>query len=287
MKFGIYCNNYSDHNLEAVNIVIAALKKEGLEFCTNKSLSEKLNLDSSQSFSNQESLAGKADVLISIGGDGTILSTVNLIYGTKIPIVGVNTGRLGYLTSVTPDEFDMHLREINSKNFEIEKRSLLEIESNEAKNHYQKLALNEVAVLKKDTSAMIAIKAFLDGELLNTYWADGLIISTPTGSTAYSLSCGGPILAPGSGNFIITPIAPHNLNARPLVIPDTSEIELSFETRSKDLMLTLDLDSRIIADDVKIKVKRAEKTIGLLRSKNYSYLETLRSKLNWGLDKRN
>jgi len=288
MKFGIYCNNLSKQNLIAIEHIVQCLEVENLSFCFNESLKKALNINDANYYNNKNSLASQADILVTIGGDGTILNAIKYIYGSKIPVVGVNTGRLGYLTSLTLDEFKQSLNEINQNQFQIEERSLIEIETSENDNNIgSHMALNEISVLKKDSSSMIAIHAKLDGEFLNTYWADGLIISTATGSTAYSLSCGGPIMAPGSGNLIIAPIAPHNLNVRPLVIPDTSVIELTFDARSNDLLLAMDSDSRIISDQVTIKVKKAVEKIGLLRSDQYSYLKTLRTKLNWGLDKRN
>lgn len=286
MRFAVFCNDFGEKYLEAVKHVIDCLESENLETCLHADLKKALDSDL-QSFHDRASLEQLADILVSVGGDGTILNAVRFVYGSKIPVVGVNAGRLGYLTSVNPDEFSASLKEIAEKKFKIEERSLLEIESDDGKQIEFPLALNEISVLKKDSSSMIRIQAYLDGAFLNTYWADGLIISTATGSTAYSLSCGGPIMAPGSGNLIITPIAPHNLNVRPLVIPDTSLIELHFEARSEELLLALDSYSRIIPDDVKVRIKKATHKIGLLRSDQYSYLETLRTKLNWGLDKRN
>ncbi len=287
MTFGIFCNNLSKQNLDAIQHIIRCLEGQNLTFSVNENLHNSLSLVDENYFTDRDSLDSQADVLITVGGDGTILSAVKYIYGSKIPVVGVNTGRLGYLTSVTLDEFEQSLIEINEKKFQIEERSMIETETSDNNNENRGLALNEISVLKKDSSSMIAIHAKLDGKFLNTYWADGLIISTATGSTAYSLSCGGPIMSPGSGNLIIAPIAPHNLNVRPLVIPDTSVIELSFESRSSELLMALDSDSRIISDQVTITVKKAKEKIGLLRSSQYSYLETLRTKLNWGLDKRN
>lgn len=286
MKFGIYCNNYGEANLSATRHIMSCLESEGLDFCLYDQLNKALGTDGAE-FSDSDILESKTNILITVGGDGTILNAVKFIYGTKIPVVGVNTGRLGYLTSVNPDEFTTSLKGIIEKKFYIEERVLLTVDTDDKKKEIENLALNEVSVLKKDSSSMIRIQAFVDGEFLNTYWADGLIISTATGSTAYSLSCGGPILAPGSGNFIITPIAPHNLNVRPLVIPDTSLIELTFEARSDDLLMALDSSSRNISDKVRVKIRKAPHRIGLLRSDQYSYLETLRTKLNWGLDQRN
>lgn len=286
MKFGIYCNNFNTQNLEALEVLFDSLKELKEVYSINEKLADSLGITAGNTY-DRENLKEKADVLVTVGGDGTILSAVDFVYGSRIPIIGVNTGRLGFLTSLTAGEFKVSLPEIIKGNFKVEERVLIELETSEKVNIPTHLALNEISLVKKDTSSMITIHAFLDNEFLNTYWADGLIISTATGSTAYSLSCGGPIMAPGSGNLIITPIAPHNLNVRPLVIPDNSEIKLSFEARSNDLLLSLDSSSCIIPDSVEIKVRKAKGKIGLLRPKDYSYLETLRSKLNWGLDKRN
>lgn len=287
MRFGIYVSNFSKLNLDAIHHVTTCLKKAKLSYSFHETFRSHVKLKPESYFRDMSGLVKTCDLLVTLGGDGTILNAVRYVYGSRIPMVGVNTGRLGYLTSFSPEEFGKSLKEIMAGNYQVDQRAMLEIETSMKVKAKVGLALNEISVLKKDSSSMIAIHARLDGEFLNTYWADGLIIATATGSTAYSLSCGGPILAPTAGNFIITPIAAHNLNVRPLVIPDSSVIELTFEARSADILLSMDSSSRIIDDKVSIEVRKAPHKIHLLRSGSYSYLKTLRSKLNWGLDQRN
>ncbi|MEQ8323424.1 MAG: NAD kinase [Vicingaceae bacterium] len=287
MTFGIYSNSQTDVNLQAVAELRSFLDAKNITYTVFEDLNQTLSSPHSISFSSKDELISQAGVLITIGGDGTILSAIHFVANSEVPVLGVNTGRLGFLTSLTIAEMPGLLDEILQKKFNIEERALLDVTASDRPDKEPEISLNEVSVLKKDSSSMITIHAELDGELLNTYWADGLIISTATGSTAYSLSCGGPIVMPGSGNLIITPIAPHNLNVRPLVIDDESEIRLWFETRSSDLMIALDSSSRIVHDNVSIRIRKSKSTIKLLRQESYSYLETLRNKLNWGLDQRN
>ncbi|HAW51309.1 MAG TPA: NAD kinase [Flavobacteriales bacterium] len=287
MKFGIFCNYFSDQNLFAVNSVRQMLDEAQMSYCVNTELKKRLKNTSLTVFSNKAELVMNADILVTVGGDGTILRAVQYVAGSEIPVLGINTGRLGFLTSITLNEIPNLLDEIKRNIHRIEERGLLEVRASDQKNEDVGLAFNELSVQKKDSSAMITIHTELDGEFLNSYWADGLIVATVTGSTAYSLSCGGPVVMPGSGNIIITPIAPHNLNVRPLIVDDCSQIRLWFETRSNDLLIALDSNSRIIQDNVSIHIKKSDTTIKLLRQESYSYLETLRNKLNWGLDKRN
>lgn len=287
MKFGIFCNYFSDQNLLAVDSVRQMMDAAQMPYCVNKKLNDRLKKASATVFSNKEELIQNADILVTVGGDGTILRAVQYVAGTDIPVLGINTGRLGFLTSITLNEIPNLLDEIKRKVHTIENRALLEVRASDQMNAEPGLAFNELSVQKKDSSSMITIHTELDGQFLNSYWADGLIVSTVTGSTAYSLSCGGPVVMPGSGNIIITPIAPHNLNVRPLIIDDSSEIKLWFETRSSDLLIALDSSARIIRDNVSITIKKSGTSIKLLRQESYSYLETLRNKLNWGLDRRN
>ena len=265
MIFGIYCNNFTHQNLEIAGKLIALFNQRNFSITLYEDLQKALSIEAGNTFNNQKSLQLDADILVTIGGDGTILNTMPFIVGNNIPILGINTGRLGFLTSITISEIDEMLDEIVANQYQIEERTMLQMKSNKDIGIKFDMALNEISVLKKDSSSMITIHAELDGSFLNTYWADGLIISTPTGSTAYSLSCGGPIVSPGSGNFIITPIAPHNLNVRPLVVPDTSEITLKFEARSSDLLIALDSMTEIIPDDIKITIRKAQHRVNLLR----------------------
>lgn len=287
MKVWIFCNNYTNVNLETCKSLFAVLESERVSYSIYRKLEHHLKTGNTDVFDEQTKDDKQVEVLISVGGDGTILSAIPLIRENTIPILGINTGRLGFLTSIAPAEFGDVLREIMNGKYVSEERALLEVEPITHGEPEISLALNEISVLKKDSSSMITIHAEVDGQFLNTYWADGLIVATATGSTAYSLSCGGPIVEPGSGNFIITPIAPHNLNVRPLVIPDNRTITLSFNSRSQDLMVAVDSSSRIIPHDAKIKIYKSQKKIRLLRLNDYNYFETLRKKLNWGLDQRN
>jgi NAD+ kinase len=229
----------------------------------------------------------KPDFAITLGGDGTFLDGMRYLHQQEIPILGINTGRLGFLTSFSIQEYTIYLPQILSENFFIDDRVLIELQQPENTFINCNKALNEFTIQKTDSSSMVTIHTYVNNELLNTFWADGLIVSTPTGSTAYSLSCGGPIVMPKSGNFIITPIAPHNLNVRPIVIPDNVDIELKVESRSEHILIALDSYSHVISDKCSIKLKKAEKTLKIIRPTDYTFFSTLRNKLMWGVDKRN
>jgi NAD+ kinase len=238
-------------------------------------------------FSSREELSNEIDFLLSIGGDGTFLDSVQMIRALKIPILGINTGRLGFLSNTPTSEMEEAIDCLLEDNFSLEKRALLTLESESAlfgEDHY---ALNEISIMKRDSSSMIIIHTELDGKHLNSYWTDGLIISTSTGSTAYSLSCGGPILMPGGGNFVVTPIAPHNLNVRPIVIDDKSVLSISVEGRAEKNLVALDSRSRELDNHELLTIKKANHQINLVQLPNQSFLKSLRNKLNWGLDKRN
>ena len=239
-------------------------------------------------FSSYEDLDSTIDLMITIGGDGTLLRSITFVRDLGIPIIGINTGRLGFLATLNQELLNVELKKILKGEFKIEERSLLEVRVNNNDDFSDfNFALNEVSVGRKNTTSMIEIKTTLNGEYLNTYWADGLIVSTPTGSTGYSLSCGGPIMTPSSQTFSITPIAPHNLNARPLVISDEIKIELSVEGREESHLLSLDSRINSLKNNIKIKIKKASYKIKLASFKNNSFYQTLRSKLLWGEDRRN
>jgi NAD+ kinase len=239
-------------------------------------------------FSSYEDLDSTVDLMITIGGDGTLLRSITFVRDLGIPIIGINTGRLGFLATLNQELLNVELKKILKGEFKIEERSLLEVRVNNNDDFSDfNFALNEVSVGRKNTTSMIEIKTTLNGEYLNTYWADGLIVSTPTGSTGYSLSCGGPIMTPSSQTFSITPIAPHNLNARPLVISDEIKIELSVEGREETHLLSLDSRINSLKNNVKIKIKKANYKIKLASFQNNSFYKTLRSKLLWGEDRRN
>lgn len=239
-------------------------------------------------YTTYQEIKDHIDIMLSLGGDGTMLSAVSLIKDSGIPIAGINFGRLGFLASINKNDFENAIEDILNQRFSIQKRVLLSVESEQANlfqgNHY---ALNDITVFRYDSSAMITVNARINGELLNSYWADGLIIATPTGSTAYSLSCGGPIIMPESGNFVITPISPHNLNVRPIVISNQFTLELEIESRSNQYILSCDSKNESIDTSVKLTIKQAPFTINLIRLPHESFFSTLREKLLWGIDVRN
>lgn len=241
-----------------------------------------------KTFDTQDQLPADTSLMLSLGGDGTMLAAVSIVGDSGIPVAGINFGRLGFLASIHKDDIQQSIGEILDGEYSLQQRALLTVTSPDVElfggNPH---ALNDIAVFKHDSSAMITVKAYLNGDLLNAYWADGIIIATPTGSTAYSLSCGGPIIMPSSGNFVITPISPHNLNVRPVVISNDFELDIEVESRSEQFLLSCDSKTETIPTDVRIKITKAQHTISLVRLKHDSFFSTLRNKLLWGLDARN
>lgn len=259
-----------------------------IEVNFRKQLAEKTGLGKkSKSFKSYKDLQTGIDLAVSIGGDGTFLKMVSFIRASGIPIMGINTGRLGFLANTSIEKFEHTLDMITKKEFAFQKRSLLRVETDDHIFGEDKFAFNELAVHKKDTSSMITVHANLDGKYLNSYWADGLIASTPTGSTAYSLSCGGPIITPGCAVHILTPIAPHNLNVRPVVVPDHLPIELTVEGRDRKYLLTLDANSKAVKNGTKVMLYKANYMINVIKFEENNFLDTIRNKMMWGLDKRN
>ena len=246
-----------------------------------------LDLRCNGTFSKPDEIPLDTDIVFSIGGDGTFLEAVSFVREKGIPIVGVNTGRLGFLADIPRDQIPQGMNAIINKEFDIEERSLIKMETNSEQSIEFPFAMNEMTCHKMDTSSMITIHTYIDGEFLNSYWADGLIIATPTGSTAYSLSAGGPILTPSSTNFIITPLAPHNLTVRPLVIQDDHVIKMVIEGRGVNYLATLDSHSYILPYHVEITLRKAEFSAKIIKLKTHSYFSTLRNKLMWGADRRN
>lgn len=225
--------------------------------------------------------------MISVGGDGTLLESVTHIGKTEIPVLGINTGRLGFLATIAKDETERAIEMVLKGAYTLDKRSILKLETNADIFGNLNFALNDFTVVKKDTSSMITIHTYLDGEFLNSYWADGIIVATPTGSTGYSLSCGGPLIFPRSGNLVITPVSPHNLTVRPIVVADSAEITFKIEGRSRKFLASL--DSRIASIDasVDLKITKGDFKVNLIQLEGQHYFKTLRQKLNWGLDARN
>lgn len=291
MKIAIYSQHLEDNYVPFIQALFLSLLEKKVEVIVFEklyhNLSKKAELDDRlKTFNNHNDLIG-TNYLFSIGGDGTLLKTITFVRDNNIPILGINTGRLGFLTSIATEEIEFAIDAVLSENFDLDTRTLLSLETENKLFGEVNYALNEITLQKKDTSSMITIQVYLDGDFLNSYWADGLIISTPTGSTAYSLSCNGPIILPGSGNIIINPIAPHNLNVRPVVIPDHTELTLKIKGRTDNFLVALDSRSVTVPLSMELKIKKSSHQINLIRLKNHSFLKTLRSKLIWGHDKRN
>jgi NAD+ kinase len=237
-------------------------------------------------FNRSDSLE-EIDFIISLGGDGTLLDAITFIGDKGIPILGINYGRLGFLAGIGREEIHSALEALVKRTFMLDKRSLVHLDANMPLFGGLCYALNEFTIHKKDTSPMIKIHTYLNGEFLNTYWADGLIVATPTGSTGYSLSCNGPVVFPNSASFVITPVSPHNLNVRPLVIPDDSIISFEIEGRTDGFLCTLDSRREIASKEVLLAIRKETFSINLVRLNENNFLQTLRNKLSWGLDKRN
>jgi NAD+ kinase len=227
------------------------------------------------------------DFFISIGGDGTLLESVTHIGPSEIPIMGVNTGRLGFLATISKEDVQNSIQKVIDKSYTLDQRAILKLETDQKTFGPLNFALNDFTIVKKDTSSMITIHTFIDGEFLNSYWADGIIVATPTGSTGYSLSCGGPLIFPRSGNFALTPVSPHNLTVRPIIVSDSAEISFQIEGRSRKFLISLDSRISTIDHTVELKVKKGDFRVNLIQLEGQHYFKTLRQKLNWGLDIRN
>ena len=291
MTIAIFGSPYPEHFSKYIQHLIKKLEAEHINLIIEEEFSIFLENNirfnkSISTFNSYETLKNKADFLLSIGGDGTLLKAVTYVRESEIPIMGINTGRLGFISSVSADQIDDAITDILKGNYKINERTLLQLSSEKRLFKDKNFALNEVAVSKKDTSSMIRIDAYVDDEFLNTYWADGLVVSTPTGSTGYSLSCGGPIIMPGTNNIIITPNAPHNLNVRPIVIDDNSVVKLKVEDRDQLALVSLDSRSRAFDSETELIIKKASFKIKLVQPQNNSFTTTIRHKLMWGLDKR-
>lgn len=294
MKIAIYGREFQPSVIPYVQHLFDSLTARGAELWIYGEFHEFLNQQyvicpqQLNTYSAKEGLPRDVGFMLSLGGDGTMLAAVAIVGDSGIPVAGINFGRLGFLADISKDDIDAAMDAILRGDYDIQERTLVSVESEQTElfdgNHF---ALNDVTLFKSDSSAMITINAHINGELLNAYWADGIIVATPTGSTAYSLSCGGPILMPGSGNFVITPISPHNLNVRPVVISDEVELQLDIESRSGKFLLSCDSRTTAVSSSIRLKVRKAHYQASLIRLKNYRYFSTLRNKLLWGLDARN
>lgn len=292
MKAAIYSRIMEEEQQQNVQIFFDELDKQNIEPVIFTSFYEQIKshirLPADTSFfSVSEDLNADIEFIISLGGDGTLLDTVTLVRDKDIPIMGINFGRLGFLASIGQEEVKKAVQAIARRTYVTDKRTLIHLDADLPLFGNVPYALNEFALHKRDTASMIKIHTYLNGEFLNTYWADGLIMATPTGSTGYSLSCGGPIVFPESGSFVITPVAPHNLNSRPLIVPDDNVISFEVESRSENIICSLDSRREIVGKNVSLAVKKESFTISLMRLSENSFLQTLHNKLTWGLDKRN
>ncbi|MEN9908988.1 MAG: hypothetical protein RLZZ540_2137 [Bacteroidota bacterium] len=294
MKIAIYGQYYQNSTEPIIKDIFTFFNRNNIEIVIESKflalIQEKKIIEKEyKTFCSHTELDSSFDMLLSIGGDGTILRAATLVRDSGIPILGINAGRLGFLATVQKENIDKFLQIVIDKKYTLSKRTLLSLTSNpenEALNDIN-FAMNEVSVSRKDTTSMITIETYLNGEILNSYWADGLIISTPTGSTGYSLSCGGPILTPDVKSLVITPIAPHNLNARPLVIPDETEIMLKVSGREENYLVSLDSRITSVGNESVLTIKKTPFQINMVEIPNETFLKTLRSKLLWGEDKRN
>lgn len=291
MKIGIFSKVLKKSDLDFVKQLLALLhqRKHSLWVYHSYFLQlEAENLtENTRCFQDEDVKAGFLDCLFSIGGDGTLLHTVTFIRDSNIPILGVNIGRLGFLTGVIKGQVSEAIEALEQGNYLLDERSLLHLQSNPPIFETAPYALNEITIQKRDTSSMVTVHTYVNGEFLNSYWSDGLILATPTGSTAYSLSVGGPIIAPTSKTLLLAPIAPHNLTVRPIVIPDDSVITFQIEGRAKHYFCTLDSQSTTIDKTYELTIRRTDFTISLVRFEWSSFYQTIRSKLMWGEDTRN
>lgn len=291
MKIALFGQQIQDNTLSSVTTLLKCFQLHDAEVFVEFEFAEMLQSSNSNLKFNGvfKELDTGYNLLVSIGGDGTILRAVTRIKNLEIPIVGINTGRLGFLATVQTNEIESAFNDILKGHYTISSRALVSVATNPPTAELGEInfALNEVAVSRKNTTSMIAIETQLSSEYLTAYWADGLIISTPTGSTGYSLSCGGPVIIPQAGNFVITPIAPHNLNARPLVIPDDTKITLKVNSREDDFLMSLDSRLVSLSTDTEITITKANFTVKLVELQSESFITTLRKKLLWGEDKRN
>ena len=290
MKIAIFSQ---DINQDVENVLQSILVHEEASNCNifiHDNLRHcKINANNFSLFENHENLNESFDLFISIGGDGTFLRSIEFVRNLNLPIIGINTGRLGFLATTKKENLEKSLTKILKKKFSVEKRSLLKVftDNNCIPMDSFPYALNEISVVRKDTTSMINVKTSLDGTYVNSYWSDGLIVSTPTGSTGYSLSCGGPVISPTSNSLVLTPISPHNLNARPLVISDSTKIEISVSGREDFHLLSIDAKIFTVKNETKIYVEKSNFDIQVANINNYNFYKTLKDKLLWGKDKRN
>ena len=294
MKFAIYARPVHKSGIHTINNFLGLLEKFSIEYCIYENLLANLNIDNTSSLSrsecyrNHEDLKkSNADFMVSLGGDGTLLDTLTFVRDSGIPVIGINTGRLGFLANIPEQSIETALDDILHEKYTTESRTLLQLKSNKTVFKDTAYALNDFTIHKRDNSSMVTVETYLDNEYFNTYWADGVIVATPTGSTGYSLSCGGPIIFPHSKNLIVTPVAPHNLNIRPIVISDESSVSFKVTGRGANFLISLDSRYKILDYSYEMYVEKAPFSLQLLKLERQSFIRTLREKLKWGIDSRN
>lgn len=293
MRVALYGRVFKKESARFIQELYDVLYKNDIEYTTEElflaqCVANNIRVKDTTTYANKKDLtAFQPDFFIVLGGDGTMLDSLVYMHGTDIPVVGINTGRLGFLTGENKTDIPKTINQLMKGHYTTDGRSVLKLESNQELFEAIPFGLNDFVIHKKDSSSMMRIHAYINGEFLNSYWSDGLIISTPTGSTGYSLSCGGPILYPGASSFVITPIAPHNLNVRPMIISDDSVLSFEIEDRSTSFLITLDSRSETIDSKLQLAIRKADFAFNLVRFNNEDYLTTLRTKLMWGLDNRN
>ena len=292
MKIAIYSRGIENNQIQDISLLINELVSHDAEPVFFQDFFNQfysaINIEGKYStFSSGEDMDANIDCMISLGGDGTLLDTVTLVKDSGIPVLGVNYGRLGFLANIGKEELHTAFDALANRKYVLDKRTLIHLDANIPLFGETPYALNEFSLHKKDTSPMIKIHTYLNGEFLNTYWADGLIVATPTGSTGYSLSCNGPVVFPDSASFVITPVAPHNLNIRPIIVPDNTIVSFEVEGRTDGFLCTMDSRRELVTKEIQLAVKKENFGINLIRLNENNFLQTLRSKLSWGLDKRN
>lgn len=292
MKIAVYSRVLEQEQIEDVQLFFDELKKEEIIPVVFVGLHDELQgrvrlPENTKIFSSSGELTDDIDYMVSLGGDGTLLDAAILVRNKGIPIAGINFGRLGFLASIGREEVAQAVKGLARRSVILDKRALIHLDASLPLFGDTPFALNEFAIHKRDVSPMIKVRTYINGELLNTYWADGLILATPTGSTGYSLSCEGPVVFPDACSFVLTPIAPHNLNVRPIVVPDNTIISFEIESRSDEVIVALDSRREIVHKGIQLAVRKESFVLNLVRLNENNFLQTLRNKLMWGLDKRN
>jgi NAD+ kinase len=293
MKIFIYSKVLKEGDIQYVQDLISVMDKKNIHYSIYSPYAEQLskvnllNKDIELVNSNQDLIKFNPDLVLTLGGDGTILSAIEIVRDTGIPIMGINLGRLGFLSSIEKVKIKEVIEAVVEGDYYTESRSMLKLECNLPLFDALPYALNDFTLHKRDTSSMVTIHAYVNGKFLNSYWADGIIVSTATGSTGYSLSCGGPIIFPTSGNIVITPVAPHNLNVRPIVLAENSKISFEIEGRSENFLCTLDSRYETITAEHLITIEKADFNLNLAHPNDITFMKTIRGKLMWGIDKRN